>query len=158
MNLAWLARMGCALNPERVRSGQSVWPCTSNTVRFAAVPGSKQNPCGRWQGAKLVGEKLAISWTSWKEKEMKATSSVRPARTSSEDQDENDRSLQTSAQQKTWKGVSELARPLFRPDPQQKSVSDEIKFAVAFTALSFKNTKTRSKTTYWETYITSYAA
>ena len=34
---------------------QSARPCALNTARFATVPGSKRNPCERWQGAKLIG-------------------------------------------------------------------------------------------------------
>ena len=34
---------------------RSVWPCALNTARFAAVPGSKRNPCERWQGALFIG-------------------------------------------------------------------------------------------------------
>ena len=34
---------------------QSAQPCGLNTARFAAVPGSNRNPCGRWQAFKLVG-------------------------------------------------------------------------------------------------------
>ena len=33
---------------------QSAWPCGLNTARFVAVPGSKRNPCERWQGASLI--------------------------------------------------------------------------------------------------------
>ena len=32
-----------------------VGSCALNTARFTAVPGSKRNPCERWQGVKLVG-------------------------------------------------------------------------------------------------------
>ena len=34
---------------------RSVWPCALNTVQFAADPGSKSNPCERWQGALFIG-------------------------------------------------------------------------------------------------------
>ena len=30
------------------------WPCALNTARFAAVPGSKRNPCWHWRRAELV--------------------------------------------------------------------------------------------------------
>ena len=36
-------------------AAQSSWPCSLNTARFAAVPGSNRNPYERWQGVKLVG-------------------------------------------------------------------------------------------------------
>ena len=35
---------------------RTLWPCALlNTVQFAAVPGSKRNPCERWQGALFIG-------------------------------------------------------------------------------------------------------
>ena len=39
-------------------SMQSAWPCALNTARFATVPGSKRNPCERWQGAKFISVNL----------------------------------------------------------------------------------------------------
>ena len=37
------------------RGDWTAWPCALNTVQFAAVPGSKRNPCERWQGALFIG-------------------------------------------------------------------------------------------------------
>ena len=48
---------GFGMTPAFVRAPlvQSALPCALNTARFAAVPGSKRNPCERWQGALFIG-------------------------------------------------------------------------------------------------------
>ena len=59
MNLAPASdHMGCALNAERLRTeprSKHKITLTGQTHLFANIPGSKLNPCERWQGAKFIG-------------------------------------------------------------------------------------------------------